>query len=277
MNRDFIFTDQKADLEKELKKRAIELLDKCNMEVKETVYVMSDLPADKISEHASYLVNHKKELIDSKGHIELFTSINLSCHWNYLSPHLLDHLVNRLDCLQEMRGDMDSYNQTLSEFRVQTPLEVFRQIEVKHYDPKEDFLNIVANFKERVSKDMTLEDIEQFRRKYADHYNLYEFTLRLNSVTKGSFIVSFLVPESIVEILRVNIPEEMLKAFGVVRLKVAGSCIYNDSKPGACSSPRSMSAPVISPSTLTSAKDKELAQAQQQLREKVAQSCESFT
>ena len=272
MNRDF-FADQKTDLEKrfsELKERAIGLLDKCSTKVQKTVYVMSDLPESKISEHASYLDEHKKELSESNDHTELFTSINLSRHWNYLSPHLLDHLVNRLDCLQEMWGDMGSYNQTLKQFRVQTPLKLFSQIEVKYYEPTEDFRNIVAKFEAQVSTDMTLEDIERFRRKYADHYNLYEFTLRLNSVTEGSFIVSFLVPESIVEILRVDIPEEMLKAFGVTRLEIAGTCVYSDSESDIHSRPHSMSAPVISPSTLTSAKDTELAQTQQQLREKVA-------
>ena len=115
-------------------------------------------------------------------------------------------------------------------------------------------------------RDMTLQVVEDFRRRYASHYSLYNFTLQLNSILPGSFIVSFSVLESIIEILRV---EEMLKAFGVTRLEIAGTCVYSDSEPGVCSRPRSMSVPVISHSTLTSAKDRELAQAQQQLREKV--------
>ena len=122
---------------------------------------------------------------------------------------------------------MDLYKIALQEFRVQTPLKLFCQIEVKYIKPTEEFHNIVVNF--QVSVVTTLQDVDDFRRRYASHYNLHDFALRLNSIYKGSFIVSFLVPESIIGLLREDIPEDILREFGVTQLDIAGSCVYSDS------------------------------------------------
>ena len=242
------------------------------MIVNDVVYQLTTLKARELSEHKMFLKENMKTLSKHDDLVELFKDLNL--YWNYLSPGLLEHLAKKF-CLSDIKIEVQLYKATLEVFRAKTSLKFFCLIEVKYIGPTEEFCNLVANFKAQISKEMTLKDVEDFRRRYADHYSLYDFTLRLNSILPGSFIVSFSVPESIVEILRVNIPEEMLKVFGVTQLEIAGSCVYSDCESGVCPRPRSMSAPVISHSTLTSAKDRKLAWTQQQLREKVVQSCES--
>ena len=99
--------------------------------------------------------------------------------------------------------ELQSYKKVLQEFRIQTLLKLFCQIVDIYIEPTREFRNVIVNFK--VSVVTTLQDVEDFRRRYASHYNLHDFTLRLNSVLEGSFIVSFLVPESIIGILRENI------------------------------------------------------------------------
>ena len=56
--------------------------------------------------------------------------------------------------------------------------------------------------------DVTLEVVEQFRQEYAYHYNLRECAMLLAVVLPGSFIVTWFIPESIVEKLKSNFPME---------------------------------------------------------------------
>ena len=210
-----------------LKKKAIESLKASSTEVNEVVYELSDLSPKEKTQHKAYLTENQQTLSDQKDHIALFTSLNLQ--WDYLSPQLFSHLVNKLNCLKELKEEMNNYNKTLKTFRVTTPLKLFCEIHRKHFEPTDEFCKIVKKYKSEISKDMTLQDVEDFRQKYADHYQLYEFALQLYSIVPGSFIVTFLVPESVVDILKENIPENLLKLFGIARLEIAGCCVYSDS------------------------------------------------
>ena len=256
----------------ELRTKILDGLQTMGVNVRDLVYQLTTLRARERSEHRVFLQENLERLKNYEDLSALFEYLNLS-YWNYLSPGLLEHLAKKF-FLTHIHKEIQLYKGALKQFRVQTPLTLFCQTEVEYSEPTEEFRNIVVRFE--ASDTTTLQDVENFRQKYAVHYNLYDFILQLNSITEGSFIVSFLVPESIVEILRVNIPEEMFKAFGVTRLEIAGRCVYSEcdttadvSVGGLHSRPRSMSSPVISQSTLTSTKDRELAEIQQQLREKV--------
>ena len=248
----------------ELRTNTLHALQGKRVIVSDVVYQLTTLKAREISEHKVFLKENLKMLKKHDDLVELFEDLNF--YWNYLSPGLLEHLAKKF-CLSSITMEIKSYKGALNNFRAKMSLKLFCLIEVKYIAPTEEFCNLVVNFKVHLSRDTTLQDVEDFRRRYASHYSLYDFTLRLNSILPGSFIVSFLVPQSIVEILRVNIPEEMLKAFCVTQLEIAGSCVYSDSESDVCPRPRSMSAPVISHSTLASAKDRKLALTQQQLRE----------
>ena len=211
----------------ELKDKAIELLEASSTAVNKVVYKLSNLSPKEKTQHKAYLTENQQTLSDQKDHIALFTSLNL--HWDYLSPQLFDHLVNKLDCLKELKEEMNKYNKTLKTFRVTTPLTLFCEIHRKRFEPTDGFCKMVKKYKSELSKDKTLQDVEEFRQKYAGHHQLYEFALQLYSIVPGSFIVTFLVPESVVDILKENVPENMLKRFGIARLEIAGCCVYSDS------------------------------------------------
>ena len=71
-----------------------------------------------------------------------------------------------------------------------------------------------------------LEDVEKFRKAYAGHYNLRDFCMMLDKVRPGSIIATWLIPESVVEKLKTNLPLAILKVFFVTRLEIAGHCVY---------------------------------------------------
>ena len=79
--------------------------------------------------------------------------------------------------------------------------------------------------------DVTLEVVEQFRQEYADHYGLHEFAMMVAQVRPGSFIVTWFVPESVVEKLKGKVPRAILKKHSVTILEIAGTCVYRLRKP----------------------------------------------
>jgi len=165
-------------------------------------------------------------------HLELFGELHL--YWTYLSPHLFKHLVYKLKPLEEIQGEMEAYMTSLSEFRMGTPLKLFCAINKEHIKPPERFQTVVATFKDvkskkMKSKKMTLQDLENFWLEYGKIYKLCELALILRcEVMENSFIVTFFVPDSVVELLQNNVPKELLRNFGVTKLVLVGNCIFMD-------------------------------------------------
>ena len=208
-------------------KRAISLLIKSKTDVKDIVYELSTLSATEKSEHKVFLKKNLKKLRKSEDHLVLFGYLNL--YWTYLSPHLLKHLVNKVSPLREMKGDMEAYMESLRDFRMQTPLDLFCQVDTQHVEPPEGFTRVVTKFEKVESENklsMTLQDIEEFRQKYGSHYQLRDFALMLNEVKHNCYIVIFFVPQSVVEQLQSNVPENVLEEYEVSQLEVSETCVF---------------------------------------------------
>ena len=121
---------------------------------------------------------------------------------------------------------MEVYKADLRRFRERTSLLLFCQTQKKRYvEPPSRFQEVVGKFK--WPRDVTLEVVEQFRQEYAFHYNLRECAMMLVEVRPGSFVVAWFVPESIVEKLKIKIPEKILEKFATAELTIGGDCIYS--------------------------------------------------
>ena len=79
--------------------------------------------------------------------------------------------------------------------------------------------------------DLTLEDVEQFRQEYASYYNLRDCAMMIAQVLPGSFIITWFIPQSVVENLKTNIPRWILKQHSVTRLEIAWVCVYPSHQP----------------------------------------------
>ena len=99
---------------------------------------------------------------------------------NYFSYHLLDYLGNEFD-LVEVKGKMMIYKSDLQQFRTKTPLALFHRTQKrKVFDPPQGFRKAVIHFDWR--NGVTLEDVEEFRKKYATHYNLRECAMMIAQI-----------------------------------------------------------------------------------------------
>ena len=209
----------------EIKNATRETLEKCGIVVKRVADTLTSLSPDSEEIHAIFIDSKFSDLYKANDHFELFGRVN--CHWNYLNYPLLDHLIQSFD-LKEVKGEMEAYKADLQSFREKTPLAMFCQSQNKKCtNIPSDFQEVVAKFQwPENGEPVMLEEVEKFRRAYADHYHLRDFAMMLDKINCGSFIVTWLIPECIVVKLKANAPESILKKFFVVRLEIAGECIY---------------------------------------------------
>ena len=210
---------------KELKKRVIRLLQEMSISADDVVYELTELPASDVPEHESLFKEHLPELQKYKENRPLFSYLN--CYWNYLSPQLLYHLVGEFLNGTNAEDEMQLYDKSLIEFRVQTLLKLFCETEQEHVESPEGFSKIVVKFERDISKDPTLQNVEEFRLKYAKRHKLRNFALMLNTkVAFGSFIVTFLVPNSVVERLKKDVPNELFGEFDITIFEIAETLVF---------------------------------------------------
>ena len=210
-----------------LKDSVRKCLKKRRVLVERVADVLTSLSPDDDENHRLFLASHMSILYKAANVSELFGTMNL--HWNYLNPSLLDHLVKEFD-LEEVKEQMEAYNSDLQQFRMTTQLTLFCRVQKrKRARISPDFREVVAEFD--WPENVTLEVVEQFRRDYAHHYNLHECAIMVAQIRDGSFIVTWFVPESVVEKLKGKVPREILKKHSVTKLEIAGTCVYRLRKP----------------------------------------------
>ena len=202
-------------------------LEKKRVPVRKVVDALTNLPADDVEEHKQFLQSNLNIYYQANDHAELIGQ--LSFNMNYLSYHLLEYVVKEFD-IKSLKIQMETYKSDIQQFRMKTPLILFCQTQKrKRMKPPAEFREMVAKFD--WSENVTLEDAETFRQAYASHYNLRECALMIAQVRPGSFIITFFIPESVVEILKAKVPRALLKQYSVTRLEIAGTCVYRLRKP----------------------------------------------
>ena len=205
-----------------LKKSSRECLEKLKVPVQRVADALTSLPADDEAEHKQFLESHLSVIYQAPDHSELFGTMNF--HWNYQNPQLLDHLVREFD-LEGIRGEMKTYKDDLQQFRKKTPLKLFCLSQKKRrIKPPHEFCEMVTEF--NWPDDVMLETVEEFRQEYAYHYRLHECAMMLAVVFFGSFIVTWVIPASIVKKLKENVPKGILYNYSVTKLEITGECVY---------------------------------------------------
>ena len=198
------------------------------MAVKMVVFLLTSICA--IDEHEHFLKKNHKDLHDCKNHWELFGMLNF--YWNYLSYDLLDQLLEELtlkeSSFEVIAEEMEKYKTDLRMFRQCTTLKLFCQADTStECDPPPEFRKIVV--KHDWPDTVTLEDVEKFRHRYAQTYNLRRCAMMLHQIGSGCFTVTWFVPVTVIDILRKKRAVKVYKEFKVSRLEIyvqATVCVY---------------------------------------------------
>ena len=202
-------------------------LKKLRVPVERVADVLTSLSADEDDHYRMFLESHVSALFKAANISELFGTMNL--HWNYLDPPPLDDLAKKFE-LKEPKQQMEVYKSDLQQFRMKTPLTLFCQTQKrKRIKLSPEFQEMVAEFD--WPENVTLEVVEQFRQEYASHYNLRDCAMMIAQVYSGSFIITWFIPQSVVEKLKTKVPRAILKKYSVTRLEIAGVCVYRLRQP----------------------------------------------
>ena len=126
-----------------------------------------------------------------------------------------------------MKDEMEAYKSHLHQFRMKTSLHLFCLAQKrKRVRLSPGFQEVVAKFSWPEEHDVTLEEVEKFRQEFADHFNLCDIAMKLIEVRPDSFIVTWVIPRSVLEKMKKYIPLMILRKVFVAKLVIAGSCIY---------------------------------------------------
>ena len=213
-----------------LKDNVRKCIEERTIQMETVINALTQLSPSEDKQHKIFVRENRKDIVDASTPFELFIVMN--DHWNYLNPPLLGHLVKKLE-LVEVKDEMKAYNLALEQFRRKAPLSVFCKAQKKRRtEIPPDFQEMVAVFdwpKNRT--EITLEVVENFREEYAHYCNLHDCAMMVGKVCPGSFIVNWFIPKSIVEIIKLKVPREILKKYFITKLDVAGVCVYRSCQP----------------------------------------------
>ena len=207
-----------------LKNAIRECLERQKVLVSEVANVLTSLSPDFDEQHKKLFTESHVRALYRAANISMLFGI-MNPHWNYLDPSLLERLVKKFH-LEVMKQQIEGYKADLQQFRKKTPLKLFCP---KKRRPQEDFEELVAEFD--WPENVTLEDVEQFRREYASEYSLHECAMMIAKIHSGSYIITWFIPESVVEKLKAKVPREIFKKYCVTKLEIAGACVYRSRKP----------------------------------------------
>ena len=190
--------------------------------VQRVVESLIQLQADDMLEHRVFPEEKMSSLVKADGIFNLFLLMNL--YWNYLAYQLLAHLIKEFS-LKEMRVQIIQYEQDLQHFLAKTPAKIFCQVQtIWKKEPPKGFEEMIAEF--MWPEDTTLLKVEEFQKQYICHNGLHDCAMLLSSIL-GSFIVVWLIPDSIVERLKKETDEVFLAKFVVSSLRIAGTSVYS--------------------------------------------------
>ena len=166
-----------AELEngfKNLRNTIRECLERQRVLPSQVADALTSLSPDDDEQHKIFAESHVTVLYQAANISEQFGTMNF--HWNYLDPSLLEHLVKEFH-LEQVKDWMEAYKSDLQQLRKKTPLMLFFQVQRRKRRPQEDFEKMVVEFD--WPENVTLEDVEQFRREYASKYSLQECAMMI--------------------------------------------------------------------------------------------------
>ena len=184
-------------------------------------------PGDVKNEHKYFVKEKEDKLMKAQSVDDLFYAAD--DYWDFLNFSLLEHLINR-HASEEIKVEVVEYGQQIRAFRKKTPLNIFSKV----YQRKE-VRKVDNNFRKIITEHnidwstATLEDVETFRNQLCSELSLYEFSLQVAVLISGSVVITWLVPQSLVEyfLKSVKLNCSSLKDHHVTNFTIDGFIVYD--------------------------------------------------
>ena len=211
-----------------IKESTIKCLEQCCIAVKVVVFMLTSIIT--VDLHRAFLDERRKDLHECKDHWELFTLLNF--HWNYLSYDMLDQLIDELterdSSFEAIAREMVVYKKELVEFRKRTLLKLFcLAVPGTVATPPPGFRSMVT--KHHWPDTVTLEDVEKFRIKFMQTFNLQQCAMIVEVIRANSFSITWFVLLSntvITTLKKCTANAAVFRQYCVSVVEMDGVCIY---------------------------------------------------
>ena len=213
----------------EIEDKAIELAEK-RWTPKTFSRLLCRLPPRYKDDHIQFVEERIPQIVNAKSVEEIFRYLDL--HWSFLSTGLLEYILNELKEPTAMR-QIREFAFKVEKFREVTLLKVYWKVE--SVDPASRPVNaqlmqlVTVHKPESLSGNSTLEDVEQFRKKFAIEYTIDKVALCISKISPGSVKITWSIPSSIAEQLLSDIQEhpKRLERLNLLSASVASTTIYS--------------------------------------------------
>ena len=224
----------KSDIDKEIQELERQFLkvvrearkDLTTVELSEVKLCVTQLPVSVRYRHIRFL-EHNRSAITSATSVDDVLAI-LGLYWSYFNCGLLNEIVHQLGN-DATKLIMEQYMEKLRRFRMKTKLRDFVGKST----------HAIPNFVELVTKlgkdwgDRTLEDLEEFRKKFAESMHLEDYAVYATRTEAGCIAVTWALHSSLPEITDTlqSAFQQLQKKYGILRVIFQGKCIPEPEPP----------------------------------------------
>ena len=197
-------------------------LERAGVSVASLLDTLYDLPTAKKAQHQDFFMKYERHFEDCRSIEGVFRKLNT--HWNYLNMDILAHLITKFS-VRCLYTQLSAYEEELEHFMERTTLREYYEVEADHEEAEvpEGFIKLVS--KHNWEEPIYLKKVDEFRRKLARKYDLHACAVILVSMDIGSVVITMMVPESVVVMVR-STATEFFKEHGIVHLQLNGTCVY---------------------------------------------------
>ena len=168
------------------------------------------------------LTEFSEQLRDCKSAQGVLDCLGL-IRWDYLNPDIYGFLIRTfsLHCLKEQ---LASYRNDLDRFMEETPVKVFSDVVREESEEKKE---VPKGLKPLVTRHkwkspVYLKDVELFRRKVAQRYQLQDYAVFLVECGIKSLIITLLVPSEIEDQLYSSTKPDFFEEHRIIAMEFCG-------------------------------------------------------
>ena len=189
---------------------------------------LTALPLNITNEHKKFFRENYSLFEEAKSIESIFSHLNF--YLSFIDFSLLEHIVEHFGS-DRLQRDMKSYSKDMRTFRMETMVnDVIPHLPLRSDSPQHySKLSLKVNFDTATN---SLEDVDQYRKRFASEFLLSEFMFFLKEVKEGSLLLVGLIPRALVSLLTHRIqncdPGLFSQKLHIHEVCVSGKIIYPD-------------------------------------------------
>ncbi len=209
----------------DLRTAAFEDLDNSNVSVKQLRCKLMTLPTSIQNENKHFVKSNYSLFQTAKSIEDIFLELNF--YLCVIDFSLLEHIIKEFGSKQ-LKELMSCYAQDMTKFKARTTISDALKHLPKRDDPPKEFSRLTMKFNSDADV-ATLENLDEYRKRFADEFLLCHFVFFLSNIGKGSLLVTWLVPTVLVAFIKDEITKKDASFFlsnNIVKLSLEGKQLY---------------------------------------------------